>query len=66
MAKYFVSVQPFVSESAHIEVPDDVKDVAAYIDKHFDNIDFSEDYHDYSGAPMVVRDSNDNIVFEEE
>lgn len=66
MARYSVTVRPFVSETGYIEVPDDVKDVGAYVNEHFDDINFAEDYHDYEGTPMTVRDNQGKIVHEEE
>ncbi len=64
--KYSVTVQPFVSETGYIEIPDDVKDIGAYVNEHFDDIKLTEDYHDYEGAPMTVRDNQGEIVHEEE
>ena len=64
--KYTVSVQPFVSETGEIDIPDDVKDIGEYVNKHFDDIKFSEDFHEYDGSPMMVRNGNGDIVYSEE
>ena len=61
-----VSVQPFVSEIGKIDIPKGVKDIGKYINEHFDDIEFSEDFHEYDGSPMMVRNSNGDIIYSEE
>ena len=48
--KVLVTAYPYAITSGYIEVPDKTDNVKAYIDEHFDDIEFGEPDLDYCGT----------------
>ena len=66
MEEYVVTVSPFVSESGTIWIPEGTKDIGEYINAHFSEIRLIEDYHDYSGAHLSVRNKAGEVIYEQD
>ena len=49
-----ITAHPYATVYGTIEVPDGVEDIKAYIDEHFDDIDFGNPDIDYQGTDYDI------------
>lgn len=54
MAKYHITAYPYATQSGEINIPDDITDVKAYVEEHWNEIEFDEPDLDYAGTDFEV------------
>lgn len=63
--KKFITFYPYATQTATLDIPEDVDDVNEYIREHWSEIEFDEVELDYCGTDFDMVDDDDDDDMED-